>query len=133
MGAGQSRLLSYCLFLLPHAPLAAFGTARGNWSVWTQARGTAGLRRVVALAGLPAYEYALPSLRIGGATFLSAGGASVDVVRGEGRGESDANKGEARSQGMNAKAVSDMLADAGAQPAVQPGQRTVWDINGCYN
>ena len=26
-----------------------------------------------------------------------------------------------------------MLAEADAQPALQPGQRTVWDINGGYN
>ena len=32
---------------------------------------------------------------------------------------------------MDAKAVSDILADANARPALQPGQRTVWDINGC--
>ena len=34
---------------------------------------------------------------------------------------------------MDAKVVSDMLADADAQPALEPGQRTVWDINGSYN
>ena len=67
------ELLYSCMFLPSHAPLAAFGTARGNWSVWTQAQATAALRGVVALAGLPANEYALHSLRIGGATFLSAG------------------------------------------------------------
>ena len=67
------ELLS-CMFLPSHAPLAAFGTARGNWSVWTHARPTAALRGVVALAGFPADEYALHSLQIGGAIFLSAGG-----------------------------------------------------------
>ena len=46
--------LSSCMFLPSHAPLAAFGTARDNWSVGTQA--TAALRGVVALAGLPADE-----------------------------------------------------------------------------
>ena len=29
------ELLSSCMFIPSHAPLAAFGTARGNWSVWT--------------------------------------------------------------------------------------------------
>ena len=30
---------------------------------------------------------------------------------------------------MDAKAVSDVLVDADAQPALQSGQRTVWYIN----
>ena len=79
--------------------------ARDNWSVWTQARATGALRRVVALAGFQADEYALHSSRIEGATFLSAGGASVDVVQREGRRMSDACKGYARSRAMEAKAV----------------------------
>ena len=65
------------------------------------------------MAGLPADEYALHSLRIGGATFLSTGGASVDVVQIEGRCKSDAYKRYVRSHGVDAKAVSNILADAG--------------------
>ena len=80
MGAGavelMIELLSPSMFLPSHAPMAAFVTARGNWPVWTQARATAALRGVVALAGLPADEYALHPLRIGGATCLSAGGGA---------------------------------------------------------
>ena len=34
--------------------------------------------------------------------------------------------------GVETKAVSDLLADADAQPALQPGQRTVWYISGWY-
>ena len=70
------------------------------------------LRGLVALAGLPADEYVLHSLRIGGATFLSAGGASVDVVRREGRWKSGAYNSYVRTHGGDAKAVSEMLADA---------------------
>ena len=81
---------------------------------------------------MPADEYALQSLHIGGTTFPLAGG-SVDVVRREGRWKSDACKGYVRSHGVDAKAVSDMLPDADAQLALQPGQWTAWDINGCYN
>ena len=44
----------------------------------------------MALARSPANEYTLHSQRIGGTTFLSAGGASVDVVRTEGSWKSDA-------------------------------------------
>ena len=80
--------------------------------------------------GFPADEYALHSLRIGGATFQSPGGVSVDVVQREGRSMSDAYKGYVRFRAVDAKAVSDMLADADSQPVLQPGQRTVWDING---
>ena len=127
------EMLRYFMFLLSHAPLAAFGTAHGNWPVWMQARATVSLRGVVALARFPADEYALHSLRVGGATFLSAGRASVDVVRRKGRWKSDAFKSYVRSHGVDTKAVSDMLTDADAQPALQPGQRRVWDINGCYN
>ena len=47
------------MFLPSHAPLAAFCTTRGNWSVWTQARATAALRGVMALVVLPAGENAL--------------------------------------------------------------------------
>ena len=80
--------------------------------------------------GLPADEYALHSPRIGGATFLSAGGgASVDVVRREGRCKSDAYEGYGRFHGMDTKVVLDMLVDADAQPALQQGQRMVWDVN----
>ena len=124
------KLLSSGMFLPSHAPLAALGTARDNWSVWTQARATGALRRVVALAGFAADKYALHSLRIGGATFLSPGGASVDVGQREGRRMSDAHKGYVRFRAVGTKAVSDKLADADSQPVLQPGQRTVWDING---
>ena len=122
------ELMSICTFVPSHASLAAYGTARDNWSVWAQARA---LRGVVALAGLPADEYALHSLCIGGATFLSAGG-------GVGRCSGERRKMEVgciyeRSHGVDANAVSDMSADTDAQPALQPGQKTAWDINGCYN
>ena len=83
------ELLSSCIFLPSQAPLAAFRTARGNWSVSTQARATTALRGGVALAGVSVTEYALHSLRIGGATFLSVGGASADVAQREGRWKSD--------------------------------------------
>ena len=64
-------------------------------------------------------EYALHSLRIGDATFMSAARALADVVQREGRRKSDPYKGYVKVHGVDVKAVSDM-----------PGQRTVWDING---
>ena len=80
--------------------------------------------------GLPTAEFVLHSLCIGGVIFLSAGEASADAVQREGRWKSDLCKGYVRSHGVDAKAVSDMLADADAQPALQTGQRTVWGFNG---
>lgn len=73
------ELLSSHMFLPSHSPLA-FGTGCGNWSIWTQMRANATLGEVVALAGLPPAEYTLHSLRIGGATYLSVGGATAGVV-----------------------------------------------------
>ena len=58
------KLLSLGIFLPSHVPLTPFGTARGSWSVWTQARTTVALRGVVALARLSATEYALHLMHI---------------------------------------------------------------------
>ena len=69
---------------------------------------------------MPVAEYALNSLLIGGATFLSAGRTSADVVQREGPLKSDAYKGYVRSHGVDAKAVPDILADVDAQPVYQP-------------
>ena len=67
--------------MLPsHAPLPAFGTAHGNLSVWMQVVAAA-FRGVKAYAGLPASKYALRSLRIRGAIFLSAGEASANEMK----------------------------------------------------
>ena len=68
------KFLSTYMFVTSQAPLETFGTARGSWSVSTQVRVTGSLRGVVALAGMPAAEYTLHFLHIGGATFASAGG-----------------------------------------------------------
>ncbi|CAB1117081.1 unnamed protein product [Ectocarpus sp. CCAP 1310/34] len=70
------ELLSCYPVLLSSAPLVAFGTGEGRWSEWTRRHATEALRQVVSLAGLPSSEYALHSLRIGGATYLAAGEAS---------------------------------------------------------
>ena len=78
--------LTYCyLFLPPSAPLVACVVGNGRWSMWTQHQATVALRKMVALAGVRAEEYALHSLRIGGATHFSAGGATPAVLQREGR------------------------------------------------
>ena len=120
------ELMSCYLFLPSSAPLAAFGVGNGRWSMWTQQQATAALRKVVALAGVRAEEYALHSLRIGGATHLSAGGATPEVLQREGRWASDAYKTYVRSHGKDASWVADVMAQEGISGGIQPGQGTEW-------
>ena len=63
----------------------------------TDFQATLALREVVAKAGMQPDEYALHSLRIGGATYLSAGGVPSKVLKREGRWSSDAYKTYVRS------------------------------------
>ena len=115
-----------CLFLQSSAPLVAFGVGNGRWSMWTQHQATTALREVVALAGVRAEEYALHSLRIGGATHLSAGGATPKVLQREGRWASNAYNTYVRSHGKNASWVASVMAQEGISGGVQPGQGTEW-------
>ena len=114
-------LMFSCTFLPVHAPLAPFGIARGNLSVWTRARVTAALCGVVALTGLLTAEQALRSLRIGSVIFLLVGGVSEEEVQRKGRWKSDLYKSCIRSHEVDAKVTSDKLADADTQPGLQPG------------
>ena len=77
---------------------------------------------MVALAGGRAENYALHSLRIGGATHLSAGGASSEVLQREGRWASDAYKAYVRSHGKDAGWVASVMARDGLGIGIQPGQ-----------
>ena len=81
---------------------------------------------MVAGEGLQPDEYALHALRIGGATHLSAGGASPAVMQREGRWVSDAYTWCVRSHGNNKQRVSRVIADAGSQSQKQPRQGTKW-------
>ena len=113
-------------FLPSHAPLVAFGTDGVSWSMWTKHKATLALRQVVSLAGLPPVEYALHSLRIGGATHLSAGGASPEVLRREGRWAGEHGyRPYVRSHGRDAAWVSDVMASECGM-VKQPGQGTEW-------
>ena len=80
------ELMSCYLFFLSSAPLVAYGSGGGRWSMWTKQQATVALRSVVELAGVRVDEYALHSLMIGGATHLSAGGASPETLQREGAG-----------------------------------------------
>ena len=81
---------------------------------------------MVALAGGRAEEYALHSLRSGGATPWSAGGATPGVLQREGRRVSDAYKTYVRSHGKDAAWVADVMAQEGISGWIQPGQGTEW-------
>ena len=104
----------------------AYGSGGGRWSMWTKQQGTAALREVVALAGVRADEYALHSLRIGGATHLSAGAASPEMLQREGRWASDAYKAYVRSHGKDASWVANVMAQLGMGSGIQTGQGTDW-------
>ena len=75
------ELISCYLFLPSSTPLVAYRSGGGRWSMWTKQQATVALRKVIALEGVQADEYALHSLRIGGATHLSAGGASPEALQ----------------------------------------------------
>ena len=122
----KDELLPCYLFLPSSGPLVAFGAGNGRWSTWTQHQATAALRKVVALAGVRAEQYALHSLRIGGETHLSASGATLEVLQREGRWASDAYKTYVRSDGRNASWVASVMAQEGNSGGVQPGQGTEW-------
>ena len=79
------ELLSCFRSLPSNAPSVAFGVDGGSWAMWTKHHAESALRQVVSFAGLQPSEYALHSLRIGGATHLAAGGASPEDLRREGR------------------------------------------------
>ena len=51
------ELMSCYLFLPSSAPLVAFGTGNGRWSMWTQQQATTSLRAVVACGRV---RFALP-------------------------------------------------------------------------
>ena len=121
------ELMSSQLLLPPSAPLASYSTSGGGWDVWTQSQATTALRKVVAVAGMKPQEFALHSLRIGGATQLSASGVAENVLQREGRWRSDAYKVYERNVGQEVRLVSDALATAeGSSSRRQPGHGTVW-------
>ena len=86
----------------------------------------ASLRQVVALAGLPPAEFALHSLRIGGATHLSAAGVSPEVLQKEGRRKSGAFKSYVRANDASCAVVSEVMADKRRGGSRHSGQDTEW-------
>ena len=80
--------------------------------MWTKQQATVALREVVVLH----------SLRIGGATRLSAGGAFPETLQREGRWASDAYKAYVPSHGKDASWVANVMAQEGMGYGIQPGQ-----------
>ena len=119
--------LMYCFPFPPlSAPLAAFCVGNGRWSIQTQQQATIALRKVVALAGGRGKEYALHSLRIGGATHLSTAGATPEVLQREGVWASDACKTYLCSNGKDTSWVAGIMAEEGISGGIQPDHGTEW-------
>ena len=91
------KLVSCYCFLPSPDPLLAYGSGGGRWFMWTKQQATVALREVVGLAGGRADKYAVHPRRIGGATHLSAGGASTETLQRQGRWASNAYKAYVRS------------------------------------
>ncbi len=126
------QLLVEYMSLAPDAPLASYLHDDGIRSVWTQAQATRALREIVATAGMPPNEFALHSLRIGGATQISASHIAKDVLQREGRWRSDAYKVYVRNMGKRVGAVSDALAAVDAGGRKQPGHGSAFGICLCW-
>lgn len=78
--------------------------------------------QVVALAGSSSAEFTSHSLRIGGATHLSAAGVSSEVLQKESRWESDACKSYVRANDVSCDLASEGIADKRRGRDRQPGQ-----------
>ena len=123
------KLLSCFRSLPSHAPLVAFSVDEGSWTMWTKHQAESALRQVVSFAGRQPSEYALRSLRIGGATHLAAGGASPEDLRREERwaGLTD-YRPYVRSHRRDAERVSSILVECVHEAVQQPGQGTKWGV-----
>ncbi|CAB1109801.1 unnamed protein product [Ectocarpus sp. CCAP 1310/34] len=85
------------------------------------------LREIVERSGRNPKDFALHSLRIGGASTLAAGGAvSERVIQREGRWKSDAYKVYTVNNSEDSQRVSRTLGDKDKGVARQPGENTMW-------
>ena len=129
-GGGAVALLVELLSIHPNlpssAPLASFRES-GRVAVWSYGQALRALREVVAKSRQDPAEFALHSLRIGGASRLAAGGGlSERVIQREGRWKSDAYKVYTRSNIEDSGQVSRKLARQDRCPQREPGQGTEW-------
>ena len=129
-GGGAVVLLVKLLSVHPDLPSAApLASCRQSEhvAVWSYGQALRALREVVAESGQDPAEFALRSLRFGGASRLPAwGGMSERVIQREGRWKSDAYKVYTRSNMEDSGPVSRKLARQDSCPQREPGQGTQW-------
>ena len=110
-------------------PIAAF--RRGDAiQVWSRAEAVQRLRQIVEKCGQKPDEFALHSLRIGGATCLGSGrDIPQHVIRSQGRWRSEtAHIGYRRSNEADSELASSRLSQTGGQWQKQPGRDTNWGL-----
>ena len=119
--------LMSCFPGLPdHAPLSSYRCG-SSVRVVRYGRALRAVKEVVAKSGCNPDEFALHSLRIGGATTLAAGGdVSERVIQREGRWRSDAYKAYTRNNIEDARRVSRKLGVASGGEERGPGEGTIW-------
>ena len=119
--------LMSCFPGLPdHGPLSSYQCGK-DVRVVRYGRALRAIKEVVAESGRNPNEFALHSLRIGGATTLAAGeDISERVIRREGRWRSDAYKVYTRNNIEDSTTVSRKLASAKVAKGRQPEERTAW-------
>ena len=119
--------LMSCFPGLPdHAPLSSYRCGK-SVRVVRYGRALRAIKELVAKSGRNPDEFALHSLRIGGATTLAAGGdISERVIQREGRWRSDAYKAYTRNTIEDSGNVSRKLVVARDGKGRQPGEGTVW-------
>jgi len=111
------------------------GTRRGGrWELWSKHQATFALRQIVSLVGLKPEEYALHSVRIGGATRLAAAGASPDLLRQEGRWAGERGVPAivyVRSHGKDAKWVSNSVLRGSTRHINQKDMYALYHASSC--
>lgn len=120
------ELLSCHPTLPDSAPLSSFRSGR-EVKVFKYGQALRALREIVQRSGRDPKEFALHSLRIGGASTLAAGGdVSERVIQREGRWKSDTYKTYTVNNSEDSRLVSRILGDKDKGVARQPGEGTVW-------
>ena len=119
--------LMSCHATLPDdAPLSSYRSGR-EVKVLRYGEALRAFREVVKKSGHEPKDFALHSLRIGGASTLAAGGkVSERVIQRAGRWKSDAYKPYTVNNVEDSRRVSRILGDKEKGVARQPGENTVW-------
>ena len=119
-------LLSCHPTLPDSAPLSSYRSGREE-KVLKHDQALRALREIVERSGREPKDFALHSLRIGGASTLAAGGeVSELVIQREGRWKSDAYKTYTANNSEDSQRVSRVLGDKDKGVARQPGEGTIW-------